>query len=122
MNSNISRQIDEHLGSVKDSEVRHDEACIVNPYNGIELLTPMQAIDAINFLSGALLADGCICGQTKHNVDLRTPESGSVCDLPQMGGDSTELFQERAARDAEQSRQVLDKPDGTGGGEDVHGC
>lgn len=120
--NNISRQIDEHLGCVSDANTKHDEACIVNPYNGIELLTPMQAIDAINFLSGALLADGCIRGQAKHSVDLRTQKGCGVRDLSQVGGNRLELFQERTARDAEQQRKVLDEPDRTGGGEDIHGC
>jgi hypothetical protein len=41
-------------GSLPDT----DEAYIPNPYAGKDLISPRQAVDCINFLSGALLADG----------------------------------------------------------------
>ena len=36
-----------------------EEKVIINPYHGNEVLTRMEAIDCINHLSGALLADEC---------------------------------------------------------------
>lgn len=36
----------------------YDKPCIQNNTAGIEVLTPLQALDAINYLSMALLIDG----------------------------------------------------------------
>jgi hypothetical protein len=50
-----------------------NEAYIINPYHQIETLTPIQALDCINLLSGMLLADGRNRSKTKYSGNIRTP-------------------------------------------------
>lgn len=101
MNDRISMMIDRELGEEKADQLDRTDAYIINPYFEHEMLTPMQAIDCINHLSGALLADGCIRSQKERGVDISQTKGCGVRDFSQVGGNMLELFQKRAARDAE---------------------
>jgi hypothetical protein len=41
-----------------DGPPSYDEAYLMNPYHGKELLTFYEALDLINIISGELMADG----------------------------------------------------------------